>query len=568
MVKATDVRKLTKKLSVLYVEDEKNIRQETSENLRHFFKNVYSGENGEKGLELFKKNKEKIDIVISDIQMPKLDGLDMIVKIKEEVSDITIMVISAHNEISLFSKAISIGVDGFLIKPIKTALLLESLHKMAKIVINQKENETYKTELEDLVRRRTSQLEKEIITDQLTGLPNYRRLNQVIKEEKVAEVILINLDNFDHVNTSYGYQFGDKLLQEFAEHCKKDKPKESELFRLNSDEFVLVFKKKSGRLSQIGKMINSQISHTVFTVEGIEMSLTATIGMAHSGGKNILRNAHIAMREVRQIGKNHYFLYDKNDSMIEATHRKNILWSKKVKKAIKSSFIIPYYQPIVDNKTKKIIKYESLARMLDVTEVISPSYFIEPALLMGMITGITKIMINKTFEDFTGNNLGFSINITEDDLLENYMAEYLLKKSKKYKIAPKRVTLEILENISDKRSSMVFEQIAALQKLDFKISLDDFGSEKSNFQRLHKLNVDYIKIDGMYIKDIDVNENSQKIVKSIVTLAHSVGAKVIAEFVHSEAVFKMVKKLKVDYSQGYYFGPPAEKIPITQAKHE
>ncbi len=274
----------------------------------------------------------------------------------------------------------------------------------------------------------------------------------------------------------------------------------------------------------------------------------------------MLRNAHIAMKEVRQIGKNHYFLYDKNESILEESHKNNIEWSKKVKKAVKERSIIPYFQPIVDNKSREIVKYECLARMIDLEDVIVPSYFIEPAILIGMISEITKIMIDKIFAFFSNNKQSFSINITEDDFLENYLVEFLMEKAKEYDIQYNRVTLEILENISDKRSQMILDQIEELQKTGFKISIDDFGSEKSNFQRLHKLNVDFIKIDGRYIRDIDTNRNSEKIVKSIVAFAHSIEAKVISEFVHSEAVFEKVKELGVDYSQGYLFGPPKATI--------
>ncbi len=560
MLKASEVKKLTKKLTVLYVEDENGIRKEMEENLKHFFKKVFTGKDGEDGLKQFREHHKEIDILITDIQMPKLNGLELIEKVREKFSETTIMVVSAHNEISLFTKAISIGVDGFLIKPVKTSNFIQSLYKLAKVVISQQENKKYKENLEKLIAKRTKQLEKEIITDQLTGLPNYRKLNEVLESEKVAEVILVNIDNFDHVNTSYGYKFGDALLKEVAEYCRREKPKGSEAFRLNSDEFVLIFRKATNSLPELGRQINSKISQHTFNIEGVEISLTATIGMAKAGSGNMLRNAHIAMKEVRQIGKNHYFLYDKNESILEESHKNNIEWSKKVKKAVKERSIIPYFQPIVDNKSREIVKYECLARMIDLEDVIVPSYFIEPAILIGMISEITKIMIDKIFAFFSNNKQSFSINITEDDFLENYLVEFLMEKAKEYDIQYNRVTLEILENISDKRSQMILDQIEELQKTGFKISIDDFGSEKSNFQRLHKLNVDFIKIDGRYIRDIDTNRNSEKIVKSIVAFAHSIEAKVISEFVHSEAVFEKVKELGVDYSQGYLFGPPKATI--------
>jgi len=120
--------------------------------------------------------------------------------------------------------------------------------------------------------------------------------------------------------------------------------------------------------------------------------------------------------------------------------------------------------------------------------------------------------------------------------------------------------LEILENISAQGSEDALKQLTTLKEMGLKLALDDFGSEKSNFHRLQELNVDFIKIDGAFIKNLARNDNCYKITKTIKSMAESLEAKVIAEFVCDEEVFNKVKELGIEFSQGYYFGAPREKI--------
>jgi EAL domain-containing protein (putative c-di-GMP-specific phosphodiesterase class I) len=232
----------------------------------------------------------------------------------------------------------------------------------------------------------------------------------------------------------------------------------------------------------------------------------------------------------------------------------------KVREALTNNAIVPYYQPIIDNKTMKIVKYECLARLVDFNSIIAPYYFIEPARLAGLLPKITETMFVKAFKYFQNKSHGFSLNITEDDLRANYLPSFLKHLANEYTIDPSMVTLEILENISAYGSQQALEQLLELKDAGFKLALDDFGSEKSNFCRLQQMNVDYIKIDGSFIKDINTNKNNLDICKTIVHLAQSIKCEVIAEFVHSKDVFETVKNIGIPYSQGYYFGEPKSII--------
>ena len=155
----------------------------------------------------------------------------------------------------------------------------------------------------------------------------------------------------------------------------------------------------------------------------------------------------------------------------------------------------------------------------------------------------------------------FSINLTEKDLIDESFLIYLQNHAKEYEIEPSRVTFEILENITVvKNADAIKEQLSLLRGMGFKMAVDDFGVENSNLSRFLDMHFDFIKIDGVFIKDIVSNEKNIKLTKAIVSLAKSLGMQTIAEYVKDEATYNMVKELGVDLAQGFYIGKPSERL--------
>ena len=219
-----------------------------------------------------------------------------------------------------------------------------------------------------------------------------------------------------------------------------------------------------------------------------------------------------------------------------------------------------YFQAIKNTKTKKIDKYEVLARIIDGDQIVMPAQFLKPLALSGMLSFFTKKVIDLAFAYIQDKDVKITINITGEDFKENYLVDYLQEKSKEYKISSSRVVLEILESVSTISEEIVLKQLLELKKLGYKIAIDDFGTENSNFSRLLTLKVDYIKIDGSFIKNLDTDINAQEIVKAIVLFAHNIGCKVIAEFVHNEIIYDKITEFDIDLAQGYYVSKPKGEI--------
>ena len=177
-----------------------------------------------------------------------------------------------------------------------------------------------------------------------------------------------------------------------------------------------------------------------------------------------------------------------------------------------------------------------------------------------MSTDITRLMIIKSYVTFSNSDKEFSINITDEDFKDEYLVEYQQEHCTKFTINPSQVVLEVLENISNHDAGHAIRQLDELKTIGFQIAIDDFGAESSNFASVQKLQIDYIKIDGGFIKDITQNHNSIIIVKTIVYYAKHCGLKTIAEYVHDEDTYSIVKELGIDYAQGYFLSEPLNDI--------
>ncbi len=238
-----------------------------------------------------------------------------------------------------------------------------------------------------------------------------------------------------------------------------------------------------------------------------------------------------------------------------------IKWLDITKKLINDEKIIPYYQAIIDVKTEKIVKYEVLARGDLNGEIIAPFKFLDAADKLGLTSSITRIIVQKSFQFFSSNSYDFSINIAQRDLVEGYLPRFFSQKLDLYNIDASRVTLEILENITiSVDNKHIQSELDTLKKMGFSIAVDDFGVENSNFGRLVDINLDIIKIDGFFIRNIVKSEKDKLIVKSIASLAKTLGMKVVAEYVESQEILDIIKELGIEYAQGYHIGKPQDKL--------
>lgn len=480
----------------------------------------------------------------------------------DEMINFFIMFIIVFSFVIFF--AIFIEFNQYILKPIKkftsTIQNITKSHDMTqRVEVNDNIQEI--DSIKDVFNIMLDSIEYQFYYDALTGLQNRRKLTEKLEEKKNAFLMIINIDSFQEINDLYGNEAGDEILKEFALFLKEHMFGTNALYRLHSDEFSYLCDKITDieEFKKYAYVLNEKISQKLFKINGdnVEVSLSATMGISY-GNQTLLENADIALK-IAKKNKKDILVYDET-MHISKEYEKNFEWTKRLKKAIEDDKVAPVFQPIVDNKTQKIVKYEALVRIVDNNGVyIAPIHFLELAKRNKLYHHLTKIMIEKTFEKFKDLPYCVSINISVDDILNKETNKFILDKLKETKIG-KKIVFEIIESEGIENFEQVLEFITNIKNFGAKISIDDFGTGYSNFDYLMKLKVDYIKIDGSMIRTIDTDKNSQMVTKTIVNFAKSMNIKTVAEFVHSKNVFQKVKELEVDFSQGYYFGEPSENI--------
>ena len=546
-------------LSVLLVDDDKGARDQVDSILKLLFTTVYSAQDGLDALEVYKEKKP--DIIITDITMPRMDGFGLIKEVRLLKHNQKIIVMSAHTEADTIVKAIKSSVDGYILKPIEANQMFEALDKATISLRTENDNISYKNNLELMVETQAKKIIEQLEYDSTTGLANKSKLDLEFKDHSYSELILLNIDNFSQINFTYGYKYGDLLLKEVAQFLTN--LLDTSVYKGNGDEFLIPLERVTAEESlAFAEIIKKKIYTKRFNIEKNYIRITFSIGVVTIDENDLelpYSKAKHTLTDMRKLHKNIIGQYKEQLEQV-SYQQKMHEWANKAKLALDFDLLIPYYQPIINIKTGNVEKYECLARIIHEDKPISPFHFIEPARIAGMVTDITRRMILKAFEKFSGSDKEFSINITDDDFKEEYLVEYLQQSCEKFNINPAQVVLEVLENISDYDAGHAISQVDKLKSIGFQIAIDDFGAESSNFARVQKLQIDYIKIDGAFIKDISQNYNSLIIVKTIIFYAKFSNVKTIAEFVHDEETYEIVKELGIDYVQGYYFYEPLKEI--------
>jgi PAS domain S-box-containing protein/diguanylate cyclase (GGDEF)-like protein len=407
-------------------------------------------------------------------------------------------------------------------------------------------------------------------TDLLTGLDNR---NQLLADLKVAVkpiLFYLNIDNFSGFNDFYGSNIGDSVLINLSNTLSKLKNiEEFKLYRLQSDQFILLF--QEDQLSkrnfysfffELFENIEKRIS-AINLKDQNRISISVTGGVAtyyaHDNYQNLILYANIARKKAQEAQKK-FLLFEHNMRKSE-DYAQNIEWIKKIKEAIEEDRITTYYQCIIDNKTGKIAKYETLVRMLDYDgQPLSTLTFLEIAQKAKLYPQVTKIVIEKALKTFENlNDIEFSINLTIEDILSEDITSFIYNKLKDYSNS-KNIIFEITESEEVNDYKIINNFIEEVKKYGVKIAIDDFGSGYANFEHIININADFIKIDGSLIKNINQDENAAIITEAIISFSKKLGRKTIAEYIHNKEVYEMVKALGADYSQGYYFGEPSPKV--------
>ncbi|MCT7494055.1 EAL domain-containing protein [Aliarcobacter cryaerophilus] len=524
-----------KNITVLYVEDEKDLREVTSSILQSFTKNQYIAANGQEGYELFLKHNSEIDLIISDINMPILNGLEMIKKIKDINKNVPIIVTTAFSNKEYLLEAIDIGVDKYVLKPVDVSKLLQAMSQSLNY-----------HELKDLY------------LDSLTNLSNRNKLKKDLKDSASELMALFDIDEFIATNDLFGEIIGDKILKEFASKMRNYfNGNEFLLYRIESDKFAVVPKNKMDKKDffNICKDFLEKVENEPFLIDDNEIDINITIGIAQGDGSEAYKYTKRIISYARKTFQK-IMIYDDSYN-IHISFEENIKWIKQLKQGFKDNLLKAYFQPIVDTQTKEVIKYEALIRYIDHDgKEFSPYSFLHIAKKTKLYSNIIKVILEDSLKLIKNKNKRVSINISYDDILNEKTTKYIYNYLDENIDFASNIEFEILESEEISDFNLVDTFIDNVSRYGCKVGIDDFGSGYSNFHLLSRLDIDFIKIDGSLIKNIDQSKDLEIIVKTISNIAKEFDIKTVAEFVANEHIYNKVKELNIDYSQGYFFDKP------------
>jgi len=581
----TEIKELlpfTTKMSLLYIDEDQEVLLNTTKLLSKVFARVDDASDAALGIGYAKVN--RYDLIIIDSQSVIMSVEQLIKNLKSINKHQNIIVTAKNMEPEKQLEIYDLNINFVIQKPFSASEMLQKILSFASKVTHERQylvSEVDKLNNDLLYERKRigrfmlneKKLSQKIKTfennihinrniHELTRLPSKYALQDAFNSSDEQSLIYIDIDHFDFINGMYGMNKSNKLLLECAKTLKRFLPNNAELFHIEADEFaILLDEPAKDQDIFLSKQIQTLFKEAPVEFEEHSYYLIFSIGIDRGVGKKLFVNAKFASREAKYFGGDQVVLFNPSSDYMKEQKR-NLYWVDVLKKAFDEDRIITFYQPIVNNEDPSVKHYEVLCRLLDDNnKLVDASKFINSAKLVGLITQVTKTMIDKTFKLFSANNYNFSINISMYDLYGEYLVNFLEYKCKKYKIKPNRVYLEIVEDIIISKETSIDKQIIQLKEMGFNVIIDDFGPDRSAYSRMFDLKADFIKIDGSFIKELKKSNNSYKsIVKSIVEFARKNKIKTIAEHVESIEVYEIVKELGIDYSQGYLLGRPSRKL--------
>ena len=405
---------------------------------------------------------------------------------------------------------------------------------------------------------------EEQFMDELTLLPNRQKLLKDLKDNKIQKIAMININSFRDINNFYGFEAGDLVLKKFSQILldKISKNINLDLYRVANDVFAICTKHKDNleEIRDICTNIIEYFSLHPILINNNSFYLSISIGVARncedsSLQNNLLSKAEYALRMAKKQNISILFLDENIELYNKLKDNKKLI--EELKSSLISNNLLIYGQKLINNISKKE-KYEILMRVkLEDGSILTPYSFLKEAKKAKIYLGMTRILVKKACEYFKGKDIDFNLNLTLEDIKDQYTMDFIVNTMEKTNTA-KQITFEIVESEGIESFTEVSNFIKKAKKLGCKIAIDDFGTGYSNFEYIIKLDVDYIKIDGSLIKNINSDNNLYLTVQTIVGFAKALKIKTVAEFVHNEDVLNCVQILDIDYSQGFFIDEPKE----------
>jgi len=423
--------------------------------------------------------------------------------------------------------------------------------------------------------------------DSLTGLYNRQyfteELERVVARSRRQQglncaLLYIDLDNFKYVNDTLGHLAGDQVLVEIGNILRK-RTRESDLIaRLGGDEFaVLLYDVDQGEAVSASENYRQQIADYEFRYDGRVIDVGCSIGVALfetdvTDREDVMARADVSCHMAKRAGRNSIHVYEPEDQARMDSMFADMGWARTIKEAIEGDRFFFAMQPIVDIQNRQPGSYEVLLRMRDDDGgTIMPAGFMPSAERFGLVLEIDRWVVGHAIEwlapRLAADGAHLSINLSAMSIGDEELLRLVTETLARTEVPASRICFEITETVAVADLAAAARFLERLRALGCKTALDDFGVGYCSFAYLKDLPVDYVKIDGSFVRDIGRDALQMAMVKSMNEIAHAMGKRTVAEFVETERVLDMLRAIGVDYVQGFLTGRP-EIVPMGAGREQ
>lgn len=529
--------------------------------------------------------REKFNLVISDIQMSGISGLELAPRVREIAPDTVVVMISGQQSIDCAIKAMRAGAFDFITKPFDFDSVETVVRRALEYQSLLETKRHYENHLEELVVARTTELRQEIAErrcaeekvnrlayyDTLTNLPNATLFRDCLSDalanagaNKLA-TIFISIDRFKSINDTLGYATGDQLLQGAAARLSNITRETDTIAYFGGDEFALLLREIGGveDVAKVLQIIKKTFSAPFnFGVQEIFVTLTFGVSLFPDDGadcQTLLKNSGAALHQARRNGSSYQFF---TDDMQERAFRRLSLESS-LRRALERDEFVLFYQPQVCSLSDKITGVEALVRWRHPElGLVAPDDFIPIAEETGMIVPLGEwVLTHACRQKVAWQNNGFAplrmgVNLSLRQLQQTDLVETISRILTETGFTPSSLELEVTESLMMNNARQTTETLERLRARGIKISIDDFGTGYSSLSHLKNIPLDVLKIDRSFVSDMMTDRNIVAVVKTIIDLAHNFALKTVAEGVETEEQASFLRQLGCDEMQGFLFGKP------------
>jgi len=529
--------------------------------------------------------KDHFDLVISDITMGGMSGLELVPHIHAIAPDCVVLMMSGQSNIEAAIAAMHAGAFDYIVKPLEIQHLEAAVERalvQSSLLVERSRSEA---QVENLLGQRTAEVNRLAHYDTVTDLPNRilfeDRLSQAIavaeRSQEALGMLFIAPDQLQKVKDTLGHAAGDRLLREIARRLRTRITEGNTVARFGDDEFAVLLAQNSEPKRVIEVIASIQeVLEAPFDLDGQEVFTTASIGVTlfpSDGGdsQRLLKNAVAALYRVKKSGGNNYQFYTAEMHTIAT---KRLALENSLRHAIENEELLLHYQPILAADAIQIVAVEALLRWQHpLLGLIPPSEFIPLAEATGFIIPIGEWVLrlacrqNKSWQDEGFPAMRIAVNISAQQLRQPNFKMTVVQILAETGLAPEHLELELTESSVMNDVAFAIALLGDLKRMGVKISIDDFGTGFSSLSYLKSLPIDALKIDQSFVRDLATNPDDAALVMAIITLAHSLRLTVVAEGVETEDQLRFLRLLRCDEVQGFLFSKAVSAQELTLLAH-